>query len=143
LARQDGAGTYDDAVGLVPPLRHFRLVAESAALERLASGVELPYVRLYERVAGVRLRAAGFRSGTAGHLVAWVRSPRGRLFAYAELLAADRTGTVSFTLPYPTAAAPGRSHIEGCEIQVGDDRLALPPIPEGAIARGLELVLRR
>jgi asparagine N-glycosylation enzyme membrane subunit Stt3 len=137
LAWRSGTGVFDRPDGrVVPSLSHFRLVAESDSLESIGPGVTVPYMKLYEIVAGARLQLAGRQPGEQGALFAAVRSPAGNVFPFVNLVTADASGIVEATVPYPTAAAPGASRLERCELRTGDDTFPVRRIEETAVRSG-------
>jgi hypothetical protein len=148
LAWRNGAGFLAEpsAVGVraaeawVPPMPGLRLVAESDSLEAITGGPSVPYVKLYERVAGALLRVQGLAPGEEAALLAKVRSPRGRSFAYVERLVADEWGIAEIPLPYPTIAPDGASRIESAEIVSRDCSAPLPRFDETAVQSGATII---
>jgi dolichyl-phosphooligosaccharide-protein glycotransferase len=130
--------------GFVPPLAHFRLVGESQALESLTDGSKIPYVKLYEIVPGAKVTLPGLPPGDLGVWLSAVHSPNGQRFPFVVPIAADSTGTLSITVPYPTAGAPGESWIDDGEIRIGREggrRLALPRITADDVQSGRSIAI--
>lgn len=148
LAWRDGAGFLAErpAGGArssqtwVPPISGLRLVAESDSLEAIPGGPTVPYVKLYERVRGALLRVQGLKPGEEAALLAKIRSPRGRSFAYVDRLVANASGTAEVSIPYPTIAVDGASRIESAEIVWRDRSAPLPAIDESAVRSGATII---
>jgi dolichyl-diphosphooligosaccharide--protein glycosyltransferase len=142
LAWRNGGGMNDPRAGYIPPLVHFRLVAESeATVAQPNGGPVVPWVKLYEIVPGATVRIHGAPPGQSGSLLVWVLSPRGVRFPLYYRLQTDRRGEALLTLPYPTAASAGSSRIAESEFSLGDWAWRLPEISEAAIAAGAEIPL--
>lgn len=148
LAWRNGAGFLDERSGAwTPPVSALRLVAESDSLESIPGGPRVPFVKLYERVRGARVRVDGRSPGEEGALLATVRSPRGRVFPYVERLVADESGRWTATVPYASerdaASAGAEADAPGllvkCEIASRSGTLAVPAISETAVREGAEI----
>ena len=143
LTMRNGGGvpSAGEAGDGAAPLAHFRLVAESEAMDELTSGLSVSAVKLYAVVRGARLQVTGLHPDEEAALLATVRSPRGRAFPYVTLLRADAAGTIEQTLPYPTTAAPGASFLSDLQIATRAGRFAVPPIDEAAVRAGRTIAL--
>jgi len=142
LAWRGGAGFLDERTGAwTPPVSSLRLVAESESLETIPGGPAVPFVKLYERVRGARVRVAGRAPGEEGALLATVRSPHGRLFPYVERLVADASGAWEAVVPYATEGAGRRDAavLVKCEIASRSGTMMVPPIGETAVLEGAEI----
>jgi hypothetical protein len=140
-ARQLGSAVQSVEEGFVPPLAQLRLVAESAATEELAPGREIALFKLYERVAGARLRLFGATPGAPAVFEAEIETPRGRRFPYVALVTTDGTGSFELRFPYSTAVGPGSRVVRARWMVDGTER-PVPDIPERAVVNG-ETVDRR
>jgi hypothetical protein len=149
LAWRNGAGFLAEAPSpggaraseaWVPPFSGLRLVAESDSLETIPGGSSVPYVKLYERVRGALLRLEGLAPGEEAALLAKVRSPRGRSFAYVDRLVANEAGIAELSIPYPTIAPDGASRIESAEIASQNRSMPLPVIDESAVQSGATII---
>ena len=130
---------FPGSSGLVPPLAHLRLVAESRETETIAGGSRVPYVKLYEIVPGAELRLTGLPPGELGMWLSAVRSPTGSRFPYVTPVAADSTGTIAITVPYPTVAADGQSRFDDGGFRLGREgarQIAMPTITEDDVRTG-------
>jgi asparagine N-glycosylation enzyme membrane subunit Stt3 len=141
-ARQLGSAVASPSEGFVPPLRALRLVAESAAVERLADGRDVASYKLFERVAGVRLRVGGVAPGAAVLLEAEIETPRGRRFPYVDVVAADGAGLAELRFPYSTARADGAWAADLRVTAEGAPAMVPPAIDPAAVRSGATIVLR-
>ena len=139
-ARQLGSAARAPGGGLVPPLRGLRLVDESAHGETLDDGRELPWFKLYERVAGARLVVRGLEPGSEVSLEAELASPRGRLFPWLDVVRAGAGGVADLRFPYSTGAARGARPL-AIRVRAGERAIDVREIPERAVRDGLALEL--
>jgi dolichyl-diphosphooligosaccharide--protein glycosyltransferase len=136
LTMLNGGGRPGPEGESVLPLAHFRLVAESEAMDTFASGLSVSAVKLYEVVRGARLRVTGLAPGEKAALLATVSSPRGRAFPYVALLQADAAGALEIVIPYPTVAAAGESRFSDLKIATRAGRFEAPPLDAAAVGAG-------
>jgi hypothetical protein len=136
LAWRNGSGIPGGEGEGVPPLSHLRLVAESEETEQIPGGPTVSYVKLYEVVAGARLRVMGRQPGEEGAFLAAVSSPRGRVFPFVAALKADSAGVMELVVPYPSIGDEGKSRFTECGIATREGRFAVPTIDERAIREG-------
>ncbi|MFN0151265.1 MAG: hypothetical protein ACKVU1_11240 [bacterium] len=153
LAWRNGAGFLDDRTGAwTPPVSSLRLVAESESLETIPGGPATPFVKLYERVSGARVRIEGRTPGEEAALLATVRSPRGRLFPYVERLIAGNDGAWEAVMPYASESAGERAAEVGhetsavgvlvkCEIASRSGTAPVPFVSDAAVREGATIIV--
>jgi asparagine N-glycosylation enzyme membrane subunit Stt3 len=118
-----------------PAVRRHRLVYESEP-KRFGASPERPGFKVYEHVAGARLRGRT-RPQAAVRARLELRTNQSRAFDFVATTRADRAGCFEIRFPYATSDAPAAVS-SGAEVEIqSGGRIRRVVIPERAVQEGL------